>query len=180
MKKLINFKLVSLAVFCLLLLAVEADAQRRTKKRAPQPKAAATSAANKNAAEIKAGATRVGEQIKILTQFVYVLGGIRKDIEAIDAAAKTNKATRAAVQQNEVTKKGVIASIANVRAGLQKLEADFKANPALQFYSISLLAVNDLAATAEQQANSNQFDQSGRTMIQAVAQLTDVLLSMQK
>ena len=177
MKKIINLKIIGLAVFCLLLIGVEANAQRRTKKRTPQPKAT-TLAVNKNAADIKAGAIRVGEQIKILTQFVYVLGGIRKDIEAIDAAAKTGKATRGSVQQNETTKKGVIASIGNVRAGLQKLESDFKSNPALQFYSIPLLAVNELANTAEQQANNNQFDQAGRTLVQAVAQLTDVMLSM--
>lgn len=179
MKNFINLKVALLAAILVFSVGAGANAQRRTKRRPAAPKAAA-SAVNKNAAEVKAGAARVGEQIKTLTQFIYVLGGVRKDIEAIDAAAKTGKATRGATDRNAQAKRTVITSIENVRAGLAQLEEDFHTNPALQFYSIPLVGVNDLANTAEQQAKNNQFDSAGRTMVQIVAQLTDILLSMQK
>jgi hypothetical protein len=50
--------------------------------------------------------------------------------------------------------------------------------PELQPYYINLAGVAQGAATAEQQATSNQFDQAGRSLIGVVSRLTDVLLAM--
>jgi hypothetical protein len=48
----------------------------------------------------------------------------------------------------------------------------------LQRYYIKLAGVASSAATAEGQAAANQFDKAGRTLLDVVNHLTDVLLEM--
>jgi hypothetical protein len=69
-------------------------------------------------------------------------------------------------------------SIRNVREGLDKLEISFRTTPELQRYYISLAGVASRAASAEEFAAANQFDKAGRTLLEVVNQLTDVLLGM--
>ena len=51
------------------------------------------------------GATRVADQIKILTRFIYLLGGVAKGLEGVDDAARRNEASPAVMEQAE-TKQG--------------------------------------------------------------------------
>ena len=122
----------------------------------------------------------MGDQLKTLTRFIYLLGGVAKGIEAADAAAQRNEASPAIIQQTQQQKSVVRTSLANVRAGLDKLELDFRSNPELNRYYIKLAGVAAGAAKAEEQAGANQFDQSGRTLLDVVNRLTDVLLEMMK
>ena len=124
------------------------------------------------------GATRVADQIKNLTRFIYILGGVAKGIESVDEAVRRNEASPALVQQAQKNKESVRTSIQSVREGLDKLEIDFRTTPDLQRYYIKLAGVAAGAATAEQQAGANQFDQAGRSLISVVNRLTDVLLEM--
>ena len=65
---------------CVLLLSTTALAQTRsrtTRSRGTQRKPAAT----QNSEVRSEGASRVAEQIKNLTRFVYLLGGVAKGIE---------------------------------------------------------------------------------------------------
>jgi hypothetical protein len=125
-----------------------------------------------------AGAARVAEQIKILTRFLYLLGGVAKSIETADAAAQRNEASPAIIEQTQKSKASVKTSLRNVREGLDKLEIDFRTTPELQRYYTRLAGVANGAATAEEQAAANQFDQAGRSMLGVVNRLTDVLLEM--
>jgi len=125
-----------------------------------------------------AGAIRVGDQIKTLTKFIYLLGGVAKGIESVDEAARRNEASPAVLQQAQQNKTTVKTSIQNVREGLDKLEIDFRATPELQPYYIKLAGVAAAAADAEQQAAANQFDRAGRSLLNVVNRLTDVLLAM--
>lgn len=124
------------------------------------------------------GATRVAEQIKKLTKFIYLLGGIAKGLEGFDDAAKRNEATPAIVEQTQKYKQAVRATIQSLREDLDKLEIDFRTIPELQRYYISLAGVAQGAATAEELAAANKFDQSGRSLLNVVNRLTDVLLGM--
>ena len=124
------------------------------------------------------GASRVGDQIKFLTKFIYLLGGVANGIAAVDEAARRNEATPALLQQNQQNKAAVKSGIQGFRESLDKLEIDFRATPELQPYYIKLAGVAAGAATAEQQAAQNQFDAAGRTLITVVNRLTDVLLAM--
>src|SRR5438876_132387 len=98
------------------------------------------------------GAARIAGQIKTLTQFIYVLGGIAKGLEGVDDAARRNEASPAIMEQTQRYKQQVRASIQTLREAMDKLEIDFRTTPELQRYYISLAGVAESAATAEDQA----------------------------
>jgi len=137
-----------------------------------------TSPAAKGSEIQRQGAERVADQIKILTRFIYLLGGVAKGLEGVDDAARRNEAPRAVLDQATRNKATVRASIQSVREGLDKLELDFRSTPELERYYIKLAGVALGAATAEDQAAANQFDKAGRTLLEVVNHLTDVLLEM--
>lgn len=167
-------------VLCVLLLATAAVAQSRTRRSTPQRRSTTTPSAAVQAAEQARteAATKIADQVKILTKFLYVLGGVAKGIEQVDEAARKNEASPAAVQQNDQNKASVKTSMRNVREGLDALEIHFRSTPGLQSYYLKLAGSASGAATAENLANSGQFDQAGRSLLNVVNRLTDVLLIM--
>lgn len=169
-----------LIVICLLLMPTAPlfaqSRQRTTSKRSTQ-RSRADASQNANE-ERSAGATRVADQIKVLTRFLYLLGGVAKGIEAADAAARAGEATPQQIEQTQRSKASVKESMRNVREGLDNLEIDFRAKPELLRYYTKLAGVAAGAAAAEEQAAANQFDQAGRSLLGVVNRLTDVLLEM--
>ena len=171
MKRITIVLLAAIILFPTTLLA-------QTRKRSGT-KPRSTVGAPQRASEARiAGATRVADQIKTLTKFIYLLGGVAKGLEAVDEAARRNEASPALLQQAQQNKNTVKTSIQNVREGLDKLEIDFRNTPELQPYYIKLAGVAAGAADAEQQAAANQFDRAGRSLLNVVNRLTDVLLAM--
>ena len=168
----------TLVLVCLLLLSVTAVAQTRsrTTKRPATPSKTAAPTVNSEAKT--AGATKIAEQIKNLTRFVYLLGGVAKGIEQVDEAAKKNEASPTALQQNEQNKATVKNSLRNVREGLDQLEIYFRSTPGLEGYYTKLVGSASGAAAAEDLAAAGRFDQAGRSMLGVVNRLTDVLLLM--
>jgi hypothetical protein len=149
----------------------------QTRKRTTT-KASRASAPPKAGETQRQGAQRVADQIKILTRFIYLLGGVAKGLEGVDDATRRNEASSAIMDQATRNKATVRASIQSVREGLDKLEIDFRATPELQPYYIKLAGVASGAAAAEDLAAANQFDKAGRTLLEVVNHLTDVLLAM--
>lgn len=129
-------------------------------------------------ADLRAGRERISAQIKTLSNFLYLYGGIAKGIESADQAARSGEASPVATQQNDRTKARVKESIKNVRAGLDKLESDFRFNAAWRSYYPHISGVALLGETAETQAAANRFDEAGRTLLQAVNKLADALTTM--
>jgi hypothetical protein len=150
--------------------------QRTTRRSTQKSSRPQTSQAGAEARE--AGAARVADQIKVLTRFLYLLGGVAKGIEAADVAARTGEATPQQVEQTNRSKASVKESLRNVREGLDNLEIDFRTRPELLRYYTKLAGVASGAAAAEDQAAANQFDQAGRSLLNVVNRLTDVLLEM--
>jgi len=103
---------------------------------------------------------------------------VTSGIAAVDEAARRNEASPTLIQQNQQSKAQVKTSIQNFRESLDKLEIDFRATPELQPYYIKLAGVAAGAATAEELAAKNQFDASGRQLLNVINRLTDVLLLM--
>lgn len=170
-------KRIAIALLAAILVAPStAPAQRRKGSTAkPKPSASATL----HATQVRtAGATRVADQIKFLTRFIYLLGGVTNGIAAVDEAARRNEVSPAVLQKNQQSKATVKSSIQGFRESLDKLEIDFRVTPELQPYYIKLAGVADGAATAEQQAAANQFDAAGRSLLNVINRLTDVLLMM--
>jgi len=168
-------RIIGLLIITVFLCSVSALAQsrKRTTTRSPSP-----AAAPKVGEAERAGAARVADQIKVLTRFIYLLGGVAKGLETVDDATSRNEASAAIIDQAKQNKGTVRASIRSVKDGLDKLEIDFRATPALQRYYIKLAGVASGAAKAEDLATANQFDKAGRALLDVVNQLTDVLLAM--
>ena len=165
MKRVITFLLLVTT-----LMPVTALGQARTRRSTP-PRATVPD-------KRTVGAGRIADQIKTLTRFIYVLGGIAKGLENVDDAVRRNEASPAILEQATKNKQTVRASIRKVREGLDQLEADFSSTMELRRYYTRLAGVAAGAAAAEEQAAANQFDRSGRTLLEVVNRLTDVLLEM--
>ena len=157
------------------IIATPVAASSQTRKRSTSRPAPT---ADRSAVVRNAGATRVADQIKVLSRFIYLLGGVAKGLENVDEAARRNEASPAVLQQAEQSKNTVRTSIRNVREGLDKLEIDFRSTPELAPYYIKLAGSAAGAATAEQQATNNQFDAAGRSLLNVINRLTDVLVIM--
>ena len=119
----------------------------------------------------------MADQIKHLTRFIYVLGSVTSGIAAADEAARRNEGNPALVQESRAKVKS---SIAAFRESLDRLEIEFRATPELQPYYIKLAGVAAGAATAEQEAAANRFDASGRSLLNVVGRLADVLVVMRQ
>lgn len=167
--------IIAIAAACALLLTTtDGFAQSRTRRTTTQKRRApaAASGSRLNATEVNGARLRVAEQIKNMNRFLYVYGRASKDIEATGAQAESAEVTTR-------SRASLVASVRNVREGLDQLEAQFRLSPALASYYPSLQGIAARAADAENKASANQLDQAGRALIEAVNQLTDVLLEMQ-
>ena len=168
-------RVIVLLIATTILFPVNSFAQ--TRKRTTSKSSRSSSPAKASEAQ-REGAARVADQIKILTRFIYLLGGVAKGLEGVDDAASRNEASTAILDQAKRNKQSVRDSIRSVREGLDKLEIDFRTTPELERYYIKLAGVASAAANAEDQAAANQFDKAGRTLLDVVNHLTDVLLEM--
>ena len=165
-------RIIGLLVLAVSLSPLTGFAQTRKRATARPP------AAPKVGEAQRAGAARVADQIKTLTRFIYLLGGVAKGLEGVDDAVLRNEASPAILEQANRNKATVRTSIRSVREGLDRLEIDFRTTPELQRYYIKLAGVASGAAKAEDLAAANQFDKAGRTLLDVVNHLTDVLLEM--
>jgi hypothetical protein len=164
------------AVACLLLLAVPALSQQR--RRTTGKRTTRTATTQPATSSVREGASRVGEKVKVLTRFLYLLGRVSSSLDTADDLARRNEASPAAIQQMEKQKQDVKTTLRNVREGLDELEIYFRTTPDLQRYYTKLAGVAAGAATAEDLAAANQFDRAGRSLLDVVNRLTDVLLEM--
>jgi GTP1/Obg family GTP-binding protein len=168
-------RIIAVLIGTLIFLPTASFAQTRKRSATKSSRTAATPKASEIQRE---GAARIAGQIKTLTQFIYVLGGVAKGLEGVDDAAKRNEASPAIVAQTQRYKQQVRSNIQTLREAMDKLEIDFRTTPELQRYYISLAGVAESAAIAEDQAAANKFDQAGRSLLGVVNRLTDTLLAM--
>jgi hypothetical protein len=169
-----TLKRITITLLTFILLAPSTAFSQTRSRSSSKQKPAATTATQRVAQVRTQGATRVADQIKNLTKFMYILGGVTSSIAAVEDAARRSGTSTDQTQ----TKAQVKATIQNIREGLDKLEIDFRATPELQPYYIKLAGVAAGAATAEERAAANQFDAAGRQLLNVVNRLTDVLLLM--
>lgn len=165
-------------IVLIIVLFVSSLTLAQTRRRAPARTARPTLEQQRAAEAKRQGATRVADQIKVLTRFIYVLGGVAKTLEGVNEAARRNQQTQTAADQTEKSRVVIRNSIRDVRAGLDQLEIDFRATPELQRYYTSLAGVAAGAAAAEELAAANQFDRAGRSLLEVVNRLTNVLTEM--
>jgi len=154
-------------------LSVDADAQRKKKRRSRK---VSTRAAN--TAIVKKGAKDVGIQVKNVTKFVFVLGGVAKGIEDIDKDVRAGKASREVADKNARFKSDVLRSIRALRAGLIKLEVDFRSKAPLRKYLKHIRGLTQQSNRAEDLAIAGNFTASGKELLLVVETLTDTIVAM--
>jgi hypothetical protein len=163
-----------LASILFLSTAAPAQTRKRTTKSAPKTTKPADAQVAAASAVKTDGATRVANQIKNLTTFLYLLGGVARSIETLDAAAKTGQPAPTV----EKSKTQLRQSFTDFRVGLDALEVHFRSTPELQPYYTKLVGSASGAADAESQAAAGKFNDAGRTLIGVVGRLADVLVAM--
>ncbi len=172
-----NWTSVILFIFAfvlLVVLSVDVEAQRKIKR----PRTVTPNTDTILIGDRRKGAQDVGIQIKNISKFVFVLGGIATGIEDIDREIKAGKASVELKNKNAEFKDNVLRSIRALRAGLMKLEVDFRAKPALQPYLASIEGVYIESARAENLAAAGNLNDSGKELLFLVEKLTDVLVVM--
>jgi hypothetical protein len=169
-------KKVVVATCALLVLSTASPAQSRSRRTTKHPSTAkSTTTTAEAAAKVRMeGATRVANQIKNLSTFLYLVGGVAHGIEAIDASNTGGQPS----PTNEKNKAQLRSTFSDFRVGMDALEVYFRSTPELQPYYAKLAGSAAGAADAEAQAAKGQFNQAGRTLLGVVGRLTDVLVVM--
>jgi hypothetical protein len=173
----VNMKkvIVSMCVLVVLSTAAFGQTRSRTTRRGTQTSKTAKPVPSDTVVAVKAeGATRIATEIKSLTTFLYLLGGVAKDLDAQTAAAKSG--TSSPTQERNVAK--ITANFEDFRVGLESLETYFSSTSELRPYYAKLLGSADTAASAKSQAATGHVDQAGHTLLSIVNRLTDILATM--
>jgi hypothetical protein len=168
-------KRIIVGICIMICLSITSMAQTRKRQTTKHPATSSKTSTADTAASVRTeGANRVANQIKNLSRFLYLVGGVVKGIEAIDAQSKDGQTS----PTNEKNKAQLRASFTDFRVGLDALEVYFRSTPELQPYYTKLVGSASGAATAEQQALSGQFNQACNSLLGVVGRLTDVLVAM--
>ena len=173
-----NFRSVLLMLALFLMLGISTEAQKRNPPRSNKSVSAGKTKTATNAETVKQASQTVSNQIKNLAQFIYIYGGSLTRIQLIDQEARQGRLSDSARKQSEGGKQGLILTVRTFKNAMLKLEDDFRNTPALHSYLLQLTGVGETASTAEEQATAGQFEQSGRTLLEVLNQLTDTLQAM--
>lgn len=159
----------------ILMFAASADAQRTTRRTTAPKVTTTTTPAAGSAAEMKAGAEKVSNQIINMTRFIYILGSAAKGIEDLD---KDTRANRAAKDANETNKRELRQAMAGLTAGLRALEVEFRTKPSLRKASPQIEGIAILSENAEGLAASGKFYDAGKPLLQIVEKLSNTLVAL--
>jgi hypothetical protein len=128
--------------------------------------------------DMRAEASQVAAQIKMVSNFIYIYGKVVNTLEVGEEQAKENKTSPEIQAKNKKSKETLVASINGLRAGLEKLSKSFQANPRLQVQYLKLTYAAEAVLSAEKLAAAGQYDAAGKTLVTAVERLTDTMISM--
>ncbi|REK02958.1 MAG: hypothetical protein DWQ38_11500 [Acidobacteria bacterium] len=155
--------LVLITVFC---FAADLSAQTsRSRTAVPQ-------------SETRAAAEAVSIQIKNMSRFLFVMGGVAKGIDDLDKEINAGRASADIRAQNRQFKEDVIRSVRALRAGVVNIERDFIAKPGLRQYLTHIRGVSEESAIAEDLALEGKFNASGRQLVLIVERLSDLLVEL--
>ncbi len=128
--------------------------------------------------DLKVEAGQVAEQIKNVSKFIYVYGKIVNGLEISQEQEKQNKVSPSAAAKNRENKDALLASIRNLRAGVENLARNFQSNPRLQVQQLKLSFAADAASDAERLAAAGRYDEAGKSLIALIERLTDAVISL--
>lgn len=161
---------------CLMMLAASntfGQTRRRTTNRRTRP---ASTRNQSPTATPNAVAARLAEQIKSIGRFLYLYGPISKDLAATEASAQQASAPTDTIQRNKAKLRE---AFHNYRVQMDELETTFSSSSELRPYYTKLLGVAASAGQAEDAVAASRYDQAGRSLLDVMNRLTDVLVDMQ-
>lgn len=145
------------------------------KKPATQPRRRTTAPTPTPTPILKAAATQVADQLKIITRFVYLYGKITNGLEFAEEKTKRGEASPDAAAKNQQAGKAIVANIAGLKTGINKIAMELKADDRLQVHYLKLTSSIDAISNAEQLASAGRFDEAGKALVVAVEKLADWL-----
>ena len=171
-------KRISMIVLaCLMMLAASNTFGQTRKRTATNRRTRPASTRNQSPAPApSAVAARLADQIKSIGRFLYLYGPISKDLAATEASAQQASAPTDTIQRNKAKLRE---AFHNYRVQMDELETTFSSSSELRPYYTKLLGVAASAAQAEDAVVSSRYDQAGRSLLDVMNRLTDVLVDMQ-
>jgi hypothetical protein len=128
--------------------------------------------------DMRPEAAQVATQIKNISNFIYIYGKIVNTIQVVDDQAKGDQTSPKAQALNKESKDALVVNISKLRAGLENLSNNFKANPRLQVQYLKLNFAADAVLNAERLAAAGQYEAAGKMLVTAIERLTDTIISM--
>ncbi|MCA1557507.1 MAG: hypothetical protein LC731_03085 [Acidobacteria bacterium] len=174
-------KRISMILLVCLIALTASNAFGQTRRRTTTGRKSRPAASTRNqseAASTMTVAARVAEQIKSIGKFLYLYGPLSKELAASEAALQgTEQSTAAdAVRRNKARLRELFH---NYRVQMDELETTFSSSSALRPYYTKLLGVASSAGQAEDAVAAGRYDQAGRSLLDVMSRLTDVLVDMQ-
>ncbi len=173
-------RILMILLVCLIALSASTSFAQTRKRTTTSRRSRAASTKNTNeSASAGAVAARVAEQIKSIGRFLYLYGPISKDLAANEAAAQNNQQSAGASDTLQRNKQKLREAFHNYRVQMDELETTFSGSSELRPFYTKLLGVAASAAQAEDAVSASRYDQAGRSLLDVMNRLTDVLVDMQ-
>jgi hypothetical protein len=166
-----RFLILSMAV-ALLFSSLAAAQQKRTStaRKKTTPTKPATP-------DLRAEASQVAEQLKVLTRFIYVYGKTADGLERAEQDAAQGATSPELQAKNTQRRSSLVASFGNLREGVDRLAQRFHDNQYLQIQYLKVLSASEAITAAQQLASRGKFDEAGRTLVAAAERLADAAVA---
>lgn len=157
-----------------------AFAAQTRNRRTTSPQRRRAPAASQRAASdaVALGRLKVAEKIKVISEFLYVYGGVANQVEVTETQAREAGAPADLRALAERSRGALRRNMTAVRDGLDQLELEFRTTPELERFYDRIAGVAAGAADAEELVAAGQVKPAGRKLLQVVNQLTDALAAM--
>ena len=171
-------KRIQMIVLACLMILTASGVYGQTRRRTTTSRRARPSSTRNQGAAVPAAtvAARVAEQIKSIGRFLYLYGPISKDLAADEAQAQQSASAADTLQRNKAKLRE---AFHNYRVQMDELETTFSSSSELRPYYTKLLGVAAGAGQAEDAVSAGRYDHAGRSLLDVMNRLTDVLVDMQ-
>ena len=127
---------------------------------------------------MRAQAVKVGEQIALLSRFVFLYGKIVNGLEVAEEQARQEKPSPEVAASTQRTREALVQKITELDEGVSALMGRFQADLQLQVQYLRLAKAGDALKEASQLASSGQFHEAGLSLTVAIERLTDTIIGM--
>jgi hypothetical protein len=123
-------------------------------------------------------AAQVAEQIKNVTNFIYIYGKVVNTLQIDEEQVDRQESSPQIQAKVKKSKAALITSISDLRAGLENLASGLEGNPRLQVQYLKLSYAASASEDAERFAAAGRYEEAGKSLVAVVERLTDAIISM--